>query len=405
VRGVGLEEWSRLVKERSLYLTPRWLASLERHPSFSEQYLVAKDEDGVVIGVLPSYLAHEAGPEAYDPFRTFVAPLSRGQPLAHDWTPTLLGGTRAAYVNEFPVADHLSSQEATEARAALLGAFTDLASSVGAKCLAFMYLTRRGLDEFLPFFDEKTPVLLTAADAWLKIAWDHFDDYVRWLSTGRRSIVRRDLARFEKSRCVVEQARLADCYSEAGPLLAQLLQRYGGSAKAEAMVELLWKQAQVLDDKSVVFLARRDGLVVGFALYYEWGGVFHARTAGFDYSASEGTGVYFKLVFYEPIRYAIERNLGWLHLGTESYEAKVLRGAHLDPLWSVVMPSQGKQWAASQADAWNQHRFQSLKEDQGKAVSRVIDASWLSSPHVVRYAGRIARSRTTVAAPDHPKTQ
>ena len=40
---------------------------------------------------------------------------------------------------------------------------------------------------------------------------------------------------------------------------------------------------------------------------------------------------------HEPVRYALSRGLTVVDLGTEGYRAKVLRGATLVPLWTVLL--------------------------------------------------------------------
>jgi hypothetical protein len=59
---------------------------------------------------------------------------------------------------------------------------------------------------------------------------------------------------------------------------------------------------------------------------------------GFDYAALPGAYEYFTVAFYEPIRYAYAHGLRRIHLGRESYQAKVRRGARLRPLWGVLRP-------------------------------------------------------------------
>src|SRR5262249_46534483 len=57
---------------------------------------------------------------------------------------------------------------------------------------------------------------------------------------------------------------------------------------------------------------------------------------GFDYPNLRGAFEHFNLVYYLPIAYAAERGLPAVHLGSESLEVKVKRGALL--LWTVALP-------------------------------------------------------------------
>lgn len=86
-----------------------------------------------------------------------------------------------------------------------------------------------------------------------------------------------------------------------------------------------------------MFTCCSAGQLVGFSLAYKWGGTLWLRAVGFDYGQLRGGYEYFNLVFYQPLYYAYACGLERLHLGRESYEAKVNRGGRLSPLWGVEL--------------------------------------------------------------------
>lgn len=63
---------------------------------------------------------------------------------------------------------------------------------------------------------------------------------------------------------------------------------------------------------------------------------------GFDYEALADAFEYFNLTIYIPLRYAFAHGLKRIHLGRESYVAKLRRGAVAEPLWSVEVPRAGR---------------------------------------------------------------
>lgn len=164
------------------------------------------------------------------------------------------------------------------------------------------------------------------------------------------------MARSEAAGYEVREERLADCWEQAGALLANVERKYGRPADPEHWKRVTGRQCERLNDRGVVFACHRGAGLVAFCLTYPWGACLHERMLGFDYAALANAYEYFNMVFYVPLAYAFAHGLRRLHLGRESYPAKVLRGARLSPLWSLDLdhdrPSQ--RWNRRLAERWRQ---------------------------------------------------
>jgi predicted N-acyltransferase len=218
---------------------------------------------------------------------------------------------------------------------------------------------------------------LIGADTVLPVRWSALEEYVAWLKQSRRAKVRRDRRRFASYPGEVAVERLGDCIEQAAPLLAELQQRYGLVDTADDMRRYLARQAAELDDRSVVFAWRAEGRLLGFALFFELDGVLYARSVGFD-APYVGSGAYFSVAFYEPLRYAIERGLRELRFGGGTYEAKLLRGACPVPLWSLVVPPADElhRWRELLAD-WNEDALEWWQHSAGPIVGPLPRETWL----------------------------
>ena len=62
------------------------------------------------------------------------------------------------------------------------------------------------------------------------------------------------------------------------------------------------------------------------------------RQPGFGTVARTDTAAYFNLAFYLPLEHAIRTGARTLHLGLASWQAKVVRGARLEPSWLWITP-------------------------------------------------------------------
>jgi predicted N-acyltransferase len=150
--------------------------------------------------------------------------------------------------------------------------------------------------------------------------------------------IRKEMRRFAAAGYELAVEPLSQCWYEAGPLVANVQQKYGHADTADDCRAGLRTQAEALDRHSLVFTARRRGRLVGCALFYAWRTTLHGRVVGFDYPALSNAAEYFNLLFYEPLRYAYEHGYAALRLGISSYEAKVGRGARAAPLWAMFRP-------------------------------------------------------------------
>jgi len=202
-----------------------------------------------------------------------------------------------------------------------------------------MYITDEAVGAYVGAPAGDAVRLLAGAEAEFDVAWDSFAAYLRWLPASRRSAVRREMRRLTDSGLTVDTARIGDVIEEITPLLASLQRRYGHGVSDAHVAALLQRQRRFLHDESVVFLARRGARLLGFSLFYQWRSCLWARAVGTPDPSPESRFVYFDVLFYSPIRHAIDRGLRRIHFGRGSLQGKVARGARLAPLWSLVWPA------------------------------------------------------------------
>ncbi|WP_136520704.1 GNAT family N-acetyltransferase [Cellulomonas telluris] len=217
-----------------------------------------------------------------------------------------------------------------------------------------------GLDGLVaPYADTATAVRLrtvvpdalvvhVATDAWVPLVGTGVEDHLERLGGHRRRRLRPEVAAAERLAADVERRPLADVVDEVAPLLARTQERYGHPAPVGPLTASLRAQAAATGDRAEALVLRRDGRAVGFVSFYAQGDTLYLRALGVDHEATAGEPAYFALAFHWPVRLAYERGLRAVHLGIESAEAKVLRGARLRPLWLVdLVPASARQRSAA----------------------------------------------------------
>lgn len=326
-------DFDRLAGGRSFYTSPEWLAFSDSDGVATACYLSAL-VDGSVRALLPAYWSPRENNPLYQP------------PIRN----SLILGGRRGYLSALMLAE--------PADASFLPSLMEAASQRFAQTDGkwwWPYVLDKDAKAIIDAFtlDEKN-VTLAGADALVDVPAGGVDEHIDGLSSKQgRTNARREIRRIDEAGLYIDEAPLGSQAPILGPLLSAVQQRYGHDHSPEQMTALLERQAQFLQNASVVFRCRRqsDDTIVGFALGYVHGNELNIRVVGFDYSATESAGAYGSLSIYSPIGYCARNGLSTLHLGMESFEAKTRRGARLRPLWEVNSERYGAREVTAKADA------------------------------------------------------
>ena len=324
----------------SIFVGRAHVAATEGDAGLTRNHLVAEDPDGRLVGILPSYMPREPGWWEWDHFVRYGA-RDDGSRRPDEWYPILLGCPSPGYPNSLAVHPDLDGRDRAAVVVALFRAFKDLAGRLGARSASLMYLDAESVSDLAPSLGDGDAILWSGADAAISIGWPTFGAYLSWLPRKRRKEAGREMRRFEAAGFDVCAESLGDSYEEIAPLQGNLKRRHGSPLDDSHWVRFLENYAARLDDVSTAYVCRVEGEAVAFSLLSEWENTIYVRACGFDYDRAGFNAEYFNLCYYLPLKHAIDRGASRLHLGLDAYDAKVSRGAKLEPLWSVVLGPQG----------------------------------------------------------------
>jgi predicted N-acyltransferase len=179
----------------------------------------------------------------------------------------------------------------------------------------------------------------SATTYYLDIEWSNFDDYVDSLGSYKiKKNVRREIRKCEESGVsIVEEDEFGDISTTLSDLHSNLFSRYNRgieNPRGSSFFRLLSEHAK---DRTRVFVARQHGKIVGFSLFFQHKGILDVSVCGFDYNSQTKTDfTYFNLIYYAPIRLAIQEEMTRIHFSINSDLLKLRRGCKSEKMYSFV---------------------------------------------------------------------
>jgi hypothetical protein len=334
--------WDLLTRNGDLFRCCDWLEiTASSDPDLAEppRYLMVLDDGGRPLAASPIYI-QTAGAIPDPLVRVDIVlreALSRGDE-PRDWCTDLMPGMVCG--GWAPTDSRLLLAPGPLAEAALGMALDELIRFSGerdAASMAFLYVDsanrslRRALSErgFLVFPAPPRAVLSTP--------WRDFSGYLDSLRTSRRQSVRSDERRLAEAGVTFELSEFAPAdVSTFARLATATASKYEPEASEPEMERWLATMQQQAYFKTVVVRAKLDGRLCGYLLLVEWRGVLYPQHGGFDYELKGKLPVYFSVVFYQTVRYAMRRGIHRIEYSLGSGDVKESRGCAMHQQWSFA---------------------------------------------------------------------
>jgi uncharacterized protein len=328
---VALPGWDNLAGLRSFYVGMDWLRFCDRSRISRSAYW----------GLTGNNLLLSALSAHWTPAETNASYIvEKLLPTVQNIQNVLTLGGRRGYLSAALTHETLSATAAGEAIAELIGAAAAaVPESRGMWWWPYLLGADAQLVKYAASLISNTGAgaHLVDADCSIELAGDRLDDHIESLPAAhRRTKFRREARKFLDMGLQIKEIPLKDNWMTLGPLLANVQQKYGHSDSEDDMKEYLFRQAELLNARSVVFGCYAGDTLVGFSLGYRWGNELAMRVLGLDYCKLPGGSEYAALAVHAPLNYCYRHGLRHLHLGIDSYEAKIRRGAKIRPLWAIT---------------------------------------------------------------------
>ena len=162
----------------------------------------------------------------------------------------------------------------------------------------------------------------------IDVSWASFDDYLKSLKSRTRQNIKREIKKFEQSGIIIEEPEDISTFSDAlSGLFANLLSKYEKEDRSLTSKAFYENVNCCAKNKVKVFIAKKDGITIGFSFGLYNNEVLDLTHCGFNYDLIGKTdAVYFNLAYYEPIKWAIKKGIKKIYYRKKAEEAKRRRG-------------------------------------------------------------------------------
>jgi predicted N-acyltransferase len=180
--------------------------------------------------------------------------------------------------------------------------------------------------------------LLSRKTLYLDIKWSSFEDYLTSLGRNARHNIRKQIKNFKKSEAIIEEASEFKEFSETfSDLYSNLFSKYNQGAKNPYTASFFLKLYEYARDKTEVFVAKRNGEIVGFCFCLRQGDILDCFICGFNYDTlKRAASVYFNIGYYAPISWAIKEGIKRIHYRMVAEEVKLRRGCQPEEAYELL---------------------------------------------------------------------
>jgi predicted N-acyltransferase len=171
---------------------------------------------------------------------------------------------------------------------------------------------------------------------YIDVQWLSFEDYLRSLTHKTREHVRREIRKCKESGVTIEEEELDDLAPKVSELFTNISSKYKNTVKifVPYFFSMLDKYAK---EKKKLFIAKKNGEVIGFSLSLRHKDVLDVLMVGFDYGLRTNTDFsYFNLCFYAPINYAIESGVKKIYYRYTMEKIKIDRGCKPEKTYNFI---------------------------------------------------------------------
>jgi predicted N-acyltransferase len=357
------DEWDDMIPE-NVFVSHGWLKTIEEtfQGNIQPIYLVAQRSKDLV-GAAVCYIMNEDS----DPFLDYIIfgrarrMISR---LGISFLPALICWPLFSFGSHLMVKEASDPEKKGDIVSQLLNVI-ERRQSAYKSSLIFLNVMDQESD-LVRLFEERGYLRsLLPPINFLDIQWSSFSgylDHLKGISRHSKKDIRYQMNKNRKAGVTIGQLEHIEGYeARLYRLISDNHYKYSG-LPLMLKHNFLRKLKENLGKYAVIYVAFKDGRIIGTCYLLKRGKTGFVHMAGVDHEASGNDFTYFNLCYYRPIMDAISGNIKRLFFGREMYELKMRRGCktsntyiYYKPYGRLTYPFV-KLWFAA-LEAWIRHRL------------------------------------------------
>ena len=325
-------DWARLTPKQHPFLNADFFAILERQQTagpacgWQAQHLLAKNENGKVLGIAPSYIKTNSHGDFVRDWSWAAA----YQQLGKIYYPKLLTA-----LPHTPAQGQRLLIEADESATRIQQSLIEAGKALVASNQLSSWHIALPADEEVALF--RANGLLVSHDVqfqWRDHGYGDFDDFLGSFASARRRKVRAERRKVQESGLSIEIRHGDEIEPAEWPTLHQMyaatFDKFGNYAafSAACFAEL----GTTLGRRMVVFIARANGQPVAISICFRSADTLYGRYWG---TTEQYHSLHFELCFYQGIAYCLQEGLttfepgaGGEHKVARGFEPTIVRSCH-----------------------------------------------------------------------------
>jgi predicted N-acyltransferase len=201
----------------------------------------------------------------------------------------------------------------------------------------FAFVSEFDDDLFDSFHNYGYQKIIGMTTCYLDIKWNNFDDYILSLKSKARTNVRREIKKCIENGITIQEAELGNLTEKLDELYNNLFLKYNKNAIKIFDSDFFNKLNLYAKDKTKLFIAKKNGEIIGFSLSLCHKDVMDVVWVGFNYDSQSKTDFsYFNLTYYVPIRWGIENGIKKMYYRLTMEKIKLDRGCNLETTFFFV---------------------------------------------------------------------
>jgi predicted N-acyltransferase len=173
---------------------------------------------------------------------------------------------------------------------------------------------------------------------YLDVRWRNFEDYLKSLDHNVRNRIRREIRSCKENGVTIEELTEFKHLSKVlSDLSSNNLTKHNKRETRVYEPSFFENLSDYAKGNAKVYVAKKNGAIVGFSLCLKKCGTLDVFHAGFNYVLQEKFDfTYFNLCYYSPINWAIQEGIQKIYYRVKAERVKIRRGCKPEKIYSFV---------------------------------------------------------------------